>query len=68
MLVAFACRSSSGGEYNVDRSACNGCGECVRVCPHDAIYMDADNKAMIDQSKCQQCGNCVLVCPQSAIH
>ncbi len=68
LIFAFACKRSTGPEYNVDRSACNGCGECVRVCPYDAIYLDTDNKAVIDQSKCRQCGNCVLACPNSAIH
>ncbi|MEF3695483.1 MAG: 4Fe-4S binding protein [Candidatus Cloacimonadota bacterium] len=68
LVLLFACRQSTGTEYNVDRSSCNGCAACVRVCPHDAIHMDSSGKAVIDQSKCQQCGKCVLACPNSAIY
>lgn len=68
LVLLFACRQSTGIEYNVDRSSCNGCGACVRVCPHDAIHMDNSGKAVIDQSKCQQCGKCVLACPNSSIY
>ncbi|MDZ4182965.1 MAG: 4Fe-4S binding protein, partial [Candidatus Cloacimonadaceae bacterium] len=55
-------------EYNVDASSCNGCGECIRVCPSDAIYYDANNKAVIDQSKCTHCTQCVIACPNNAIY
>ncbi|MDZ4122386.1 MAG: 4Fe-4S binding protein [Candidatus Cloacimonadaceae bacterium] len=68
LLFAFACKRSTGVEYNIDRSACNGCASCIRVCPHDAIYLDASGKAVIDQSKCQQCAKCVTACPNSAIY
>lgn len=68
LLMAFACKQSSQAEYSIDSSACNGCGECVRVCPHGAICYDVNQKAVIDQTKCQQCGKCVLACPNNAIY
>lgn len=68
LLFAFACKRSTGVEYNIDRNSCNGCSECIRVCPHDAIFLDNTGKAVIDQSKCQQCAKCVLACPNSAIY
>ncbi len=68
LFFAFACQRSTGVEYNVDRDSCNGCATCIRVCPHDAIYLDSTGKAVIDQTKCQQCGKCVLACPNSAIY
>lgn len=68
LLIAIACKQSTQAEYSIDSSVCNGCGECIRVCPNDAIHYDLNNKAVIDQTKCQQCGKCVLACPNNAIH
>jgi len=45
---------------------CNGCGECVKVCPVNAIRME-DGKAKIDPFQCVGCGACVPVCPREAI-
>ncbi len=68
MTIAVACQRVTETEYSVDRHSCNGCGECVRICPNDAIYLDHLGKAAIDLSKCTQCGNCVAACPNSAIY
>lgn len=70
MILFFicACKSPSSAEYTVDASSCNGCGECIRICPYDAIFYDSNNNAVIDQTKCQKCGKCVPVCPNSAIY
>lgn len=45
----------------VDQSRCTPCGQCVRVCPHDAISLG--NFAEIEAAKCTGCGICVDVCP-----
>jgi len=45
---------------------CNGCGECVKICPVGAITMQED-KAKIDPFQCIGCGACIPVCPQEAI-
>ena len=45
---------------------CNGCGECVKICPVNAITMQED-KAEIDPFQCIGCGACIPVCPQEAI-
>jgi heterodisulfide reductase subunit A len=45
---------------------CNGCGECVKICPVNAIRME-DGKARIDPFQCVGCGACVPVCPREAI-
>ena len=45
---------------------CNGCGECVKICPVNAIAMQ-EGKAKIDPFQCVGCGACIPVCPREAI-
>jgi len=45
---------------------CNGCGDCVAVCPVNAITM-YEGKAEIAPFQCVGCGACVPVCPREAI-
>ncbi len=68
LMMLSGCKSLSESEYNVDTTSCNGCGECLQVCPSDAIDFDTNGKAVIDQTKCTQCGNCLNVCPNEAIY
>jgi len=51
LAFSLACKKATFVEYNIDRSSCNGCGECIRVYPNDAVYYDTHGKAVIDQSK-----------------
>jgi Fe-S-cluster-containing hydrogenase component 2 len=50
----------------VDENRCSGCGDCVAVCPTDAIQL-ARGTAAIDQERCTQCEACFHVCPEQAI-
>jgi heterodisulfide reductase subunit A len=55
----------------VDKNLCTWCGECIEVCPFDAIRMVKDeNKdlAAINTSVCKGCGMCLPVCPVNAIN
>ncbi|MEM3722163.1 MAG: hydrogenase iron-sulfur subunit [Candidatus Bathyarchaeia archaeon] len=45
---------------------CNGCGECVKICPVTAIAMQ-EGKAKIDPFQCTGCGACIPICPREAI-
>jgi uncharacterized Fe-S center protein len=45
---------------------CTGCGECVKVCPANAINLK-NKKSVIDGSKCIGCATCIAVCPFAAI-
>jgi ferredoxin len=67
-ITIFACKKPTDKEYNIDKSSCISCGECIEVCPADAIEYNSDGKAVIDQSKCKSCGDCVNVCPEGAIY
>ncbi|MEA5060698.1 MAG: RnfABCDGE type electron transport complex subunit B [Candidatus Pelethousia sp.] len=48
-------------------SACLGLGDCLRVCPFDAIEME-NGIAKIRADKCVACGKCVDTCPRGIIH
>ena len=44
---------------------CIGCGECVRICPQQAITI-TDGKPVTDRTLCNGCGACATYCPGSA--
>jgi Pyruvate/2-oxoacid:ferredoxin oxidoreductase delta subunit len=49
---------------------CNGCGECVTVCPDSILVMQGEPKKPHFQSKieCSYCGLCEQVCTSGAIY
>ena len=50
----------------VDSDRCTGCGDCVEVCPTEAIAL-VEGKARVDEETCIGCGACADECPQDAI-
>ena len=52
----------------VDGDKCVLCLTCMRICPHNAICIDVDNKAAsVSAVTCQRCGICAAECPAGAI-
>ncbi len=54
----------------VDPVACTACGDCLTVCPYDAISMAEEGDrhfAVISPTGCKGCGGCVPMCPENAI-
>lgn len=49
----------------LDESKCNGCTNCMRKCPTEAIRV-RDKKAVITKDRCIDCGECIRVCPYHA--
>jgi ferredoxin len=50
----------------VNQADCSGCGECVEVCPQEAIRLVAGH-IEIDQTRCNDCGLCIDACPNGAL-
>jgi heterodisulfide reductase subunit A len=51
----------------VDKDKCASCLVCVRACPFDIPFINADGYSQIDPDKCQGCGICAADCPAKAI-
>ncbi len=49
-----------------DIIVCNQCGECVKMCPEGAIYLE-DSLVKINESRCTGCYICVEACPRGAL-
>lgn len=47
-------------------SGCLGFGNCVKVCPFDAIHVEK-GIAVVDRDKCKACSKCVAACPKGLI-
>ncbi len=51
----------------VDAEKCEGCEECVTICPNEVFQM-ADDKSQPDAGgECENCESCLGVCPTDAI-
>jgi len=48
---------------------CNGCGQCVSVCPHSALALEGNSPRprLVAPERCMECGACGLNCPEFAI-
>lgn len=52
-----------------DMTRCDGCGECVDICPSDIMHIDKVYRRSynIEPNFCWECYSCVKYCPQHAI-
>jgi Ni,Fe-hydrogenase III small subunit/NAD-dependent dihydropyrimidine dehydrogenase PreA subunit len=57
-----------GGALRLDATKCaEGCSECVRVCPTEAITQEPGGPVALDLGRCIFCAECVAACPAKAI-
>ncbi len=53
------------------RSKCNGCGDCVAVCPSRSLVLAVSDgrptRFELDPGACIGCGRCVEICPEAAL-
>jgi NAD-dependent dihydropyrimidine dehydrogenase PreA subunit len=50
----------------VDHDKCEGSGDCVTVCPQNALSL-VGGKAVLEEEKCDRDGLCIPACPKGAI-
>jgi Na+-translocating ferredoxin:NAD+ oxidoreductase RNF subunit RnfB len=64
------CKSASlvNNGFNVCAYSCLGLGDCAKVCPVNAIIIDANGLPAIDREKCIGCEQCVKECPRNILH
>jgi ferredoxin len=51
----------------LDSEACNGCGTCLLVCPHEVLSPGDGVVAIMSRDACMECGACARNCPEEAI-
>jgi len=49
-----------------DEGQCTGCGECIEICPVNALRIDGDYP-VVDEEWCIGCGVCGPKCPTGAV-
>lgn len=52
---------------SVDNSKCEGCEECVNVCPQGVFRMVDAKSDPYQTAECVFCESCLGVCPAEAI-
>ena len=52
---------------DIDLTACNQCGLCVKRCPFTAIAADEAKNPEVIKALCKGCGLCAADCPQECI-
>lgn len=72
-LNCIWCHSPEGISSDISiwysRNLCIACGQCVDVCPYDALELIMNEKPYIkiDRDVCNNAGDCVRICPTNAI-
>jgi len=53
----------------ISESLCKGCGQCISVCPHQALALEGNpaKSKLTAPERCMECGACGLNCQRSAI-
>ena len=59
--------NTGAGVARVDSKKCAACLICVRACPYDVPYINAEGYSEIDPAQCHGCGVCAAECPAKAI-
>ncbi len=53
--------------YSINKDTCDGCGRCVKICPHGAVTGRKKKPHVINQDLCTRCGICRDSCKSDAV-
>ena len=51
----------------IDKELCTGCGDCIVICPTDALELVNGVAVITEPSACNYCAECEMICPVEAI-
>jgi len=51
----------------LNEQKCNGCGICVKVCPHEVFEILGGKALITNRDRCMECGACQMNCEKMAI-
>jgi len=51
----------------IDKDVCTGCGDCIVICPTDALALVDGTAVLTKPTACSYCAECETVCPVAAI-
>ena len=51
----------------IDLEKCEGCGDCVDVCPSGVYELQNGKSVVVNMDECIECCACLEGCPQGAI-
>jgi NAD-dependent dihydropyrimidine dehydrogenase PreA subunit len=51
----------------VDSGKCEGCEDCINVCPIEVFRMEGEKSDPFRSAECVYCESCLCVCPAEAI-
>ncbi|MBE2221974.1 MAG: 4Fe-4S binding protein [Anaerolineae bacterium] len=51
----------------IDKDICTGCGDCIVICPTNALALESGAAVVTDSSACNYCAECETICPVDAI-
>ena len=54
-------------KFTVDPDICTSCGQCVRSCPTENIFLDEESRHPVWTGRCIHCMACISRCPFRAI-
>ena len=61
-------RVTSLGNAEWNLTVCSQCGECIAVCPTEALYRDKSGVVRINKKLCVGCLSCVGFCPNLTMY
>jgi len=51
----------------VNLEKCNGCGNCIEICPSEVYQIEMDKSNPAHPEECIECWACVNQCPVESI-